>query len=190
VLAEEFIAGREFSMLIVGDSHYAEAQSGDAADVADDTDASLAHLHCYTAAERAFTASLPPEEQFLTFEQNYPTSHTQCHTWWARLDVQHNAEHARDQAALELLAKRAYASCRGRSYGRIDLRQNRTTGEFVCLEVNSLPGLSGELDSSVGAILSLTSPKPVPFARFLYAILFLAQQGTLAQEEDEDESTQ
>jgi D-alanine-D-alanine ligase-like ATP-grasp enzyme len=197
VLAEEFVSGREFSMLIVGDWNGDQAHS----QAADDRAASSAaassaaasatpaesspssldpypHLRCYTAAERAFTASLPAEQQFLTFEQNYPTAHTQLHTWWSPLDVRNNAAHAREQRDMAALAKRAYVACRGRSYGRIDLRQQRSTGEFFCLEVNSLPGLSGELDSSVGAILSLAQPS-TSFGHFLYAILFLAVHGQL-----------
>lgn len=196
VLAEEFVIGREFSMLIVGDwdgdkqqdadhgaasSAAAAASAASSATPAESSPSSVdpyPHLRCYTAAERAFTASLPAEQQFLTFEQNYPTQHTQVHTWWSPLDVRNNETHAREQAAMAALAKRAYVACRGRSYGRIDLRQMRRTGEFFCLEVNSLPGLSGELDSSVGAILSMAQPA-TSFGHFLYAILFLAVHGRL-----------
>ena len=188
VIAEEFVDGREFSMLIVGDwdggDRQLQLQDGATAASASASSPSTAaasshdHLRCYTACERVFSSSLPASQRFLTFEQNYPTAFTELHTWWSSLDVSSIAGHAADQAALASLAKQAYVSCKGRSYGRVDLRQNAATGECFCLEVNSLPGLSGEQDSSVGAILSHATPRR-EFSQFLYAILFLAATGTL-----------
>lgn len=183
VIAEEFVDGREFSMLIVGDwdgdrRGQLRNDSATVASAAASASDSSSHLRCYTACERVFSSSLPASQRFLTFEQNYPTSFTELHTWWSSLDVTSNASHAADQAALAALARQAYVSCKGRSYGRVDMRQNAATGECYCLEVNSLPGLSGEQDSSVGAILSHATPRR-EFSQFLYAILFLAATGTL-----------
>lgn len=196
VLAEEFVDGREFSMLIVGDANRRvgsnqEKDAVDATDAAASSSSSTSsssssttstvstafpHLRCYSAAERAFSSSLPPLQRFLTFEQNYPTKFTQVHTWWQRLEGGEQAR--REQEEMALLACQAYTACDGRSYGRIDIRQSSSTGEFFILEVNSLPGISGELDSSVGAILHHADP-PTLFAEFVYAIVHLAAEGRL-----------
>jgi nuclear cap-binding protein subunit 2 len=171
VLAEEYVQGREFSMLVVGDAQQAD---GTASSSSSSSDASYPHLRCYPACERAFSPSLPPLERFLTFEQNYPTKHTKVATWWQQV------EEEREQREMAKLACAAYTACHGRSYGRIDIRQSSATGEFFILEVNSLPGLSGELDSSVGAILAHTKEK-TQFGEFLYAILHLAAEQRLDQ---------
>jgi len=202
VIAEEFVEGREFSMLLVGDwnggKKTQQSQDGSHSHIqppSSDTSSSQGedpypHLRCYPASERVFSSSLPSEHRFLTFEQNYPTSHTELHTWWNGLDLS-TEQGRRDQAAMERLAKAAYVACRGRSYGRIDIRQRASTGEFFILEVNSLPGLSGELDSSVGSILhhaaksncsAYPSARAVNFARFLYSILHLAVEGELDEQ--------
>ena len=48
----------------------------------------------------------------------------------------------------------AYAAVGGRGYGRVDLRQDRVTGEIVVLEVNAQCGISeDEAYTSIGAIL-------------------------------------
>ena len=176
VLAEEYIQGREFSMLIVGDSTRDDvaAQSlSSPSPLASSSLPLLVGLRCYSPAERAFSSSLSPLHQFLTFEQNYPTKFTTPRTWWQKHDSPNRES---EQAAMVHLACQAYTACRGRSYGRIDIRQSSSTGEFYILEVNSLPGISGELDSSVGAILHHADTK---FGQFLYSILHLAVERRL-----------
>lgn len=103
-------------------------------------------LLVYTACERAFSDTLSPLHKFLTFEENYQP----VLTWWNGLDTEGKQEERKAQEEIAKLGAKAYLACKGRSYGRIDIRQNESTGQYHCLEVNSLPGISAEIDSSVG----------------------------------------
>lgn len=52
------------------------------------------------------------------------------------------------------IARRAYNACYGNSYGRVDIRQD-CQGSLYVLEVNSMPSVSIDKETSLGNILTL-----------------------------------
>ena len=153
VLAERFVAGREFTTFIVG-SHDAPSRK-----------------MIYPPVERAFNPALPELERFLSFDR-----------LWGLYEVEEPVGGERDEDLWKYRpvsrseAKRirevswaAYAAARGRGYGRVDLRQDATTGELAVLEVNAQCGLSeDELYTSIGAILRFAGK---PYSHAVDAII-------------------
>jgi D-alanine-D-alanine ligase len=73
----------------------------------------------------------------------------------------------------------AYAAVGGRGYGRVDLRQDKETGEIVVLEVNAQCGISeDEAYTSIGAILKFAR---VPFANAVREIIKVSAATTAAR---------
>ncbi len=151
VLAEQFIAGREFTTFMIGS--------------ADDPASRIV----YPAVERVFNRTLPPTQQFLSFDRLWEIYERET-------PLDNNAylwEYA--PAPTELLERlsdvswAAYASVGGRGYGRVDLRMDTQTGELFVLEVNAQCALSEDEDyTSIGAILRYAQ---VPFHTALQRII-------------------
>ena len=152
VFVERFVDGPEFTTFIVG-SH----DQRDAATV-------------YPPVERGFNPDLPPQERFLSFDR-----------LWGMYETEDPLEDDADlwnyrPVASRALAKRireiswaAYAAVGGRGYGRVDLRQDKDTGEIVVLEVNAQCGISeDEAYTSIGAILKFAR---VPFSHAVQEII-------------------
>jgi D-alanine-D-alanine ligase len=94
----------------------------------------------FLMAERCFDSSLPPNRRFISYERS-----------WIDLAAAYPYQAVSDseeRAQLGAVARSAFQAVGGDQYARIDLRQQEETGDFLVLEVNSMPGLS--LDSSVG----------------------------------------
>lgn len=136
LIAESFIAGPEFTVLISGSYNNPK-------------DAKI-----YTPVERVFHASLPEEEKFLSFdrlweiyEEETPMPNEANFYEYALPDV----------ALIEEIKKiswDAYVACKGCGYTRIDVRMDKETGKLYVLEVNAQCGLSEDEDfTSIGAIL-------------------------------------
>lgn len=136
IIAEEFIAGREFTTLITGSSQFEET------------------CKVYNPVERVFHSSLPQNEKFLSFdrlweiyEEESPMPGDEHFYEYAAVD---------DQLSIEIreISMNAYRSLKGTGYGRIDIRMNEQTGKLYVLEVNAQCGLSDDEDyTSIGAIL-------------------------------------
>ncbi len=136
LIAEEFVAGREYTTFIVGDHDDAR------------------HRRIYPPVERVFNRRLPPTQQFLSFDR-----------LWEFYDEESPLpegeflwEYARMRAAKAALVKQvswdAYVAVGGVGYGRVDLREDAETGELFVLEVNAQCGLSEDENfTSIGAIL-------------------------------------
>ena len=136
LIAEEFVAGREYTTFIVGDH----------------TD--LRHRRVYPPVERVFNRNLPPTEQFLSFDRLWefydkeaPLPEGQYLWEYARVP-------AARRAAIKAVSWDAYVAVGGVGYGRVDLREDAETGELYVLEVNAQCGLSEDENyTSIGAIL-------------------------------------
>lgn len=136
VIAERFIRGREFTVLVTGSVDAPERS------------------RIYPAVERVFHAGLPPAEQFLSYDRLWEVYEREAPI----ADGQYLWEYA---AAEEALQQRlcdtswdAYVAVGGRGYGRIDLRMDAETGALYVLEVNAQCGLSEDENyTSIGAIL-------------------------------------
>lgn len=133
VLAERYVQGREFTVLVVGTG---------------------ARARCYAPAELVFHPSLAENERFLSFDRLWETFETEA----AMPNDEHFYQFAPVEpglvAALQTLSLAAYHAVGGSGYGRVDIRQDAATGELHVLEVNAQCGLSEDENyTAVGAIL-------------------------------------
>lgn len=138
VLAERFIAGREFTTFIVGSS----------------ADPSGARI--YPPVERDFHPALPPHERFLSYDRLWEVHDDEPPVAGGESLWEYAPVPAGLAAEIEALSWRAYAAVGGRGYGRVDLRLDQETGKLFVLEVNAQCGLSEDENyTSIGAILRL-----------------------------------
>ena len=147
IFAEPFLAGREFTVLMQGDS----AIEGD--------------VCVFAPCERVFHSALPREERYLTFEryceeydQDTPPPPGEPYYRYAPLA-------AGEGAAVMELARRAYAAVEGCGYARVDLRGGVASDSPYVLEVNANCSLSSDDTSTAGAILALSGSSMREFIR-------------------------
>ena len=138
LIAEEFVAGREYTTFIVGDHNDPR------------------HRRVYPPIERVFNRDLPPTEQFLSFDRLWEFYDKES----PLPDGQYLWEYARvpaaRRAAVRAVSWDAYVAVGGVGYGRVDLREDAETGELYVLEVNAQCGLSEDENfTSIGAILRM-----------------------------------
>jgi D-alanine-D-alanine ligase len=108
-------------------------------------------------AERVFDPSIPDKERIL------------CNERLGRPYYHYEACPPKMVDRLKDVASRAYCAVEGASYGRVDIRQDRATGELFVLEVNANPGISGDEEVvSVGCCLRLAG---MTFADLLATII-------------------
>jgi D-alanine-D-alanine ligase len=136
LIAESFITGPEFTVLISGSYNNPK-------------DAKI-----YTPVERVFHASLPEQEKFLSFDRLWEIYEEE-----APMPGDGNFyEYALPDASLiddiKKISWDAYVATKGCGYTRIDVRMDKETGKMYVLEVNAQCGLSEDEDyTSIGAIL-------------------------------------
>eukprot|EP00698_Gefionella_okellyi_P001036 TRINITY_DN10908_c0_g1_i1.p1 TRINITY_DN10908_c0_g1~~TRINITY_DN10908_c0_g1_i1.p1 ORF type:complete len:338 (+),score=48.35 TRINITY_DN10908_c0_g1_i1:69-1082(+) len=118
VLIEEFVDGREFTILCLGD-----ATRG---------------VTVFPPVERKFPDSVAAEQRFVTFERTW-------HDWKSMSFVV--CPHGALLDELSAQARCAYLAVGGCGFGRVDARIDETTGRVYVLEVNALPGI-GENSST------------------------------------------
>lgn len=141
LLAEQFIVGREFTVLLVGSYDHPD------------------QIKFYQPVERVFHPSLPEKEQFLSFDR-----------LWANYDEETTMPNDADfyeYAAvsepmlvdrIKQLSIEAFNSVKGTGYARLDIRMDKATQELYVLEVNAQCGLSDDENyTSIGAILRFSS---------------------------------
>lgn len=136
LIAESFIAGPEFTVLISGSYNNPK-------------DAKI-----YTPVERVFHPSLPEQEKFLSFDRLWEIYEDEK-------PMPNDAnfyEYALPDTSLIKSIKKiswdAYVATKGCGYTRVDIRMNNETGKLYVLEVNAQCGLSEDEDfTSIGAIL-------------------------------------
>jgi D-alanine-D-alanine ligase len=136
VLAERFIAGREFTTFITGSYHSPERS------------------RVYPPVERVFHDSLPPTEQFLSFDRLWEIYERENPIGPDQYLWQYAAAPADLAPAICEVSWAAYAAVEGTGYGRVDLRYDQATGQLFVLEVNAQCGISEDENiTSIGAIL-------------------------------------
>lgn len=136
LFVEEFIAGREFTTLVVGSS------------------TNPSKLHCYPPVERVFHKSLPENEKFLSYDRLW-NMYKQEGPMPDDGNLYDYFEPEPELAPiLQKISIDAFQSVGGMGYGRLDIRMNTKTGRLYVLEVNAQCGLSEDEDyTSIGAIL-------------------------------------
>lgn len=136
IIAEKYIAGREFTVLISGSCDRPRS------------------AHIYPAVERVFHHSLPPDQRFLSFDRLWEiyeeeTSMPEQDNFYEYASVEESL-----QDELKGLSWAAFCSTGGKGYTRVDIRQDEKTGKLFILEVNAQCGISEDEDyTSIGAIL-------------------------------------
>lgn len=136
IIAESFINGPEFTVLISGSyDHPGNAK-------------------IYTPVERVFNAALPDDEKFLSFDRLWEFYEDEA----PMPDEANFFEYALTTAALindiQKISWDAFVAVRGCGYTRVDIRMDKKTGNLYVLEVNAQCGLSEDENyTSIGAIL-------------------------------------
>ena len=156
IVAESFINGPEYTVLIVGSYD----KPGNA--------------KIYEPVERIFHPSLPDKEKFLSFDRLWEIYEEEK----PMPDEGNFYEYELPDAALIDEIKRigweAFVATRGKGYTRVDLRMDKETRKIYVLEVNAQCGLSeDEGYTSIGAILRLSGKT---FTQLVVAIINDAYQ--------------
>ena len=153
IFVEEFVQGREFTTFVVGSSSHPET------------------IRFYPPVERVFHSSLPPREQFLSFDRLWETYDNETPMGDGSLYEYRLAED-RLVPALKKLSLQAFKSVGGMGYGRLDIRMDEETGKFYVLEINAQCGLSEDENyTSIGAILRFAKKS------FTYLIIEIIEDG-------------
>ena len=136
VIAESFIVGREFTTFIIG-SHDAPERR-----------------RVYPPVERVFHHSLPPTEQFLSFDRLWEIYERETPIGGDEYLWQYAAVPDALALAISRVSWDAYVAVEGTGYGRVDLRYDAATEQLYVLEVNAQCGISEDENyTSIGAIL-------------------------------------
>lgn len=136
LIAESFISGPEFTVMITGSYNNPK------------------EAKIYMPVERVFHDSLPEQEKFLSFDRLWEIYEDE-----APMPNEANFyEYALPNASLideiKKISWDAYVACRGCGYTRADVRMDKATGNMYVLEVNAQCGLSEDENyTSIGAIL-------------------------------------
>lgn len=139
IIAEAFIDGPEYTVLIVG--NYLQPEKA----------------IIYTPVERVFHASLPAAERFLSFDRLWEIYEDESPMPNDENFYEYQPSPLELQDEIKTLAWRAYASCKGTGYTRADIRMDSLTKKMYVLEVNAQCGLSEDEDyTSIGAILKVS----------------------------------
>lgn len=137
IVAEKFITGREFTVLISGSYD----NPGSAC--------------IYTPVERVFHSSLPDKEKFLSFDRLWEIYEEE-----SAMPNEENFYEYQVPADTELtetikrLSWDAYCATKGKGYTRVDIRMDEKTKKLYVLEINAQCGISEDENyTSIGAIL-------------------------------------
>lgn len=138
LLAESFINGDEYTTLIVG-SYEKPKSSG-----------------IYDPVQRVFHSSLPEKEKILSFDRLWEIYEEESPMPNESNFYDYEVPENMIIDKIKKISWDAFVATQGKGYSRVDLRQNRTTGEIFVLEVNAQCGLSDDENyTSIGAILRL-----------------------------------
>ncbi len=140
LIAESFITGPEYTVLIVG--------SYDKPDQA----------KIYTPVERIFHPSLPDKEKFLSFDRLWEIYEEESAMPNEGNFYEYETPDASLIEAIKKISWDAYVSCKGKGYTRVDVRMDSVTKKLYVLEVNAQCGLSEDENyTSIGAILRVSN---------------------------------
>lgn len=149
VYAEEFISGREFTVLVVGNARD-----------------NACNIKTFRTQERVFRNDLHDSERFLSKEMkwgdNYGLTANEGKRWWLSFP-----EESIDLAA-QAVTRDTFMKINGSGYCRMDLRQDSCTGVIYVVDVNPNCSINITNDSSFYQILQGSG---VSFADFFTLIL-------------------
>jgi len=156
IIAESFINGPEYTVLIVGSYD----KPGKA--------------KIYEPVERIFHPSLPDKEKFLSFDRLWEIYEEETAMPNEGNFYEYQLPDAELIEEIKKISWDAYVATKGKGYTRIDLRMDKDTKKIYVLEVNAQCGLSEDEDyTSIGAILRLSGKT---FTQLIVAIINDAYQ--------------
>jgi D-alanine-D-alanine ligase len=156
IIAESFINGPEYTVLIVGSYD----KPGKA--------------KIYEPVERIFHPSLPEQEKFLSFDRLWEIYEEEAEMPENGNFYEYELPDASVREEIKRISWDAFVATRGKGYTRVDLRMDRKTRKIYVLEVNAQCGLSEDEDyTSIGAILRLSGKT---FTQLVVAIINDAYQ--------------
>jgi D-alanine-D-alanine ligase len=136
IIAESFIDGPEYTVMIVG-TH---------------TQPEFAKI--YPPVERVFHNSLPAKEKFLSFDRLWEIYEEESPMPQNENFYEYALGNKETQVEIQKIAWDAYLAVGGTGYTRVDIRVDRATGIPYVLEVNAQCGISEDENfTSIGAIL-------------------------------------
>ena len=136
IIAESFVEGPEYTVMIVGSHTHPE------------------FAKIYPPVERVFHASLPEKEKFLSFDRLWEIYEEETAMPEDENFYQYQLADQSVQMAVQKVSWDAYVACNGTGYTRVDVRIDNKTGEAYVLEVNAQCGISEDENfTSIGAIL-------------------------------------
>jgi D-alanine-D-alanine ligase len=139
LIAESFISGPEFTVLISGSHDHPK-------------DAKI-----YTPVERVFHASLPEHEKFLSFDRLWEIYEDETPMPNEGNFYEYALPDSDIIDEIKKISWDAFVATRGCGYTRADVRMDKKTGQLYVLEVNAQCGLSEDEDfTSIGAILRIS----------------------------------
>jgi len=151
LFVEQFITGPEYTTFITGS--------------ADDP----GNCIVYEPVKRNFHESLPDSEKFLSFDRLWEIYEDETPMPENGNFYEYGPAEPSLIPSLKKLSLKAYKSCGGKGYTRIDIRQDASTGKLYMLEVNAQCGLSEDENyTSIGAILKVSN---VSFTEIITEIL-------------------
>jgi len=140
LIAEAFIIGPEYTVLIVG--------SYDKPDEA----------KIYTPVERIFHHSLPEKEKFLSFDRLWEIYEDETAMPNEGNFYEYETPDISIIESIKKISWDAYFACKGKGYTRVDIRMDSVTKQLYVLEVNAQCGLSEDENyTSIGAILRVSN---------------------------------
>ena len=140
LIAESFITGPEFTVLIVGSYDNPETAK------------------VYTPVERIFHPSLPDKEKFLSFDRLWEIYEEEEAMPNEGNFYEYEMPDASLIEAIKKISWDAYVATKGKGYTRVDVRMDSKTKKLYVLEVNAQCGLSEDENyTSIGAILRMSN---------------------------------
>ena len=140
IIAESFIEGPEYTVMIVG------------------THTQPAFAKIYPPVERVFHSSLPAKERFLSFDRLWEIYEEETPMPRDENFYEYALGNQDAQMELQKIAWEAYISVGGTGYTRVDIRIDQKTGIPYVLEVNAQCGISEDENfTSIGAILKFAN---------------------------------
>jgi D-alanine-D-alanine ligase len=151
LIAEKYISGREFTVLICGNHQTA------------------ASIHIYEPVERVFHESLPDNERFLSFDRLWEIYESESAMPGNENFFEYHPVEKTLSDKIKTISKSAFIATGGVGYARADIRLDQHTGELFVLEINAQCGISEDENyTSIGAILKFAK---VPFHELVAEII-------------------
>lgn len=140
IIAESFIEGPEYTVMIVGTHDQPE------------------YAKIYPPVERVFHESLPEHEKFLSFDRLWEIYEEETPMPKDENFYEYKSINGSTGLAIQKISWEAYAAVKGTGYTRVDVRVDKHTGIPYVLEVNAQCGISeNENFTSIGAILKFAN---------------------------------